>query len=59
MRNRVITRIVLSALQSVAIRGDPWQSVEMTDKEMEAVPQKGSSSADGATGMDWLTPKGL
>ena len=36
-----------------------WQSVEMTDKEMEAVPPKGSSSVDGATGMDWLTPEGL
>ena len=31
----------------------------MTDKEMETVPPKGSSSVDGATGMDWLTPKGL
>ena len=31
----------------------------MTDKEVEAVPPKGSSSADGATGMDWLTPEGL
>ena len=36
-----------------------WQSVEMTDKETEAVPPKGSSSVDGATGMDWLTPEGL
>ena len=36
-----------------------WQSMEMTDKEMEAVPPKGSSSADGATGMDWLMPEGL
>ena len=31
----------------------------MTDKETEAVPPKGSSSVDGATGMDWLTPEGL
>ena len=31
----------------------------MTDKEMEAVPPKSSSSADGATGMDRLTPEGL
>ena len=31
----------------------------MTDKEVEVVPPKGSLSADGATGMDWLTPEGL
>ena len=31
----------------------------MTDKETEAVPPKGSSSADGATGMDWLMSEGL
>ena len=42
--------------QSVAIRGNLWK---MTDKEMEAVTPKRSSSADGATGMDWLTPEGL
>ena len=35
-----------------------WQSVEMMDEEIEAVPQKGSSSANGATGMDWLMPEG-
>ena len=28
-------------------------------KEMEVVPPKGSSYADGTTGMDWLTPEGL
>ena len=26
---------------------NPWQSVEMTDREMELVPLNGSSSEDG------------
>ena len=38
------------------MHGNPWKT---TDKEMEAVPPKWSSSADGATAMDWLTPEGL